>query len=374
MKNNNSICEEVSVQPCICYYLQGGDEIGAISCDGKLKDNNRLPQIMDNLTKNSSAQKHFCQLYLYNTQIQELKENTIKGITFDRIFITYNENLTTIHEKAFNGTENITKLITISRNDGLSFKNISIFEFLTKFINLEKIKLESIAGTTEIPTNAFGSSFKNHLESVRFGDDPVLIIENSTNYQIISRNINVGKFNSHVNVNVLDIPPSAPNLSKLKYLKIESSFTKVNSYAFSSLDNLVEISFKRNSFETIAENAFSFDHASNKSLKLKFYKNYNVNSFNEKSLLNINRPTKLNLENFVFSDNERYLEEEIFLPFLLENPINTIYVCSFMSTYPLRRGPNGSDQRNHWFMNNTDLEQKVSYCSEHYDSNAYFDY
>ena len=120
------------------------------------------------------------------------------------------------------------------------------------------------------------------------------------------------------------------DLNKLKFLIFETSFTKINSYPFSSLNNLEKITFSRNSFETIAKNAFSFHHALNKTLTLEFIQGSEARydfCFNEKSLVNINRPTNLILFNAYRPESKRYLEERIYLPFLLDNSKNTIGIC-----------------------------------------------
>ena len=116
--------------------------------------------------------------------------------------------------------------------------------------------------------------------------------------------------------------------------------------------------------ETIAENAFTFDHASNKSLFLKF-RTEDTSDFglNEKSLLNINRPTRLFLETFDQSESGCNLNETIYLPFLLDNPNNTIEVCfrKIFSTSGCKF--NCSDPANLWFQDNDNLSQRVKYCN-----------
>ena len=186
---------------------------------------------------------------------------------------------------------------------------------MSKFINAEVIFFTKIANLTEIPPRAFGSS----------------------------------------------------QVNKLKVLNFMYSFTKINSYAFSSLDNLREIKFFKNKFEAIAENAFSFDHASNKSLSLEFFsRDTNDFGFNEKSLVNINRPTKLTLDIPELPESGCYLEERIYLPFLLDNPKNTIEVCFNSDANGGRPGGdfNCSDVRNLWFKNNNDLVQRITYCND----------
>ena len=127
------------------------------------------------------------------------------------------------------------------------------------------------------------------------------------------------------------------DLNKLEFSIFETSFTKINSYAFSSLNNLEKINFSRNRFETIAKNAFSFHHALNKTFTLEFIQGSEARydfGFNEKSLVNINRPTNLILFNTYRPESKRYFEERIYLPFLLENPRNTIGICFYDASPP----------------------------------------
>ena len=315
------------IWPCQCHTpLDLYPQVKEIKCYSDLGDD-QLPQIMDNLNNSSTAKKHFKRLDLINTAVNELKENTIKGITFDKIYIEYNKNLTTIHENAFIGTENVTKVIYIDGNPKLTFENSSIFNYLTRFVNAEEISLGNNSKFIEIPTNAFENSLKNDIENV-------------TN-------------------TVVDISPRihfTSQMNKLKTLRFLHSFTKINSYAFSSLKNLKTLVFRKNNIESIAENAFSFDHASNKSITLHFHSEHpNGNGLNEKSLLNINRPTRLILKKHKLPESECYLDERIYLPFLLDNPNNTIEIC-FPYSYIC------SDPRNFWLKNNKELAQRVSHC------------
>ena len=112
------------IWPCTCLSSEFYEASKGIHCYNELGDDNRLSEIMDNLNKSSSAPKHFNGLFLFNTAINELKENTLKGITFDVILIESNDNLKTIHENAFIGTENVTKNISISINKRLKFETV----------------------------------------------------------------------------------------------------------------------------------------------------------------------------------------------------------------------------------------------------------
>ena len=155
----------------------------------------------------------------------------------------------------------------------------------------------------------------------------------------------------------------------LESLKFTHSFTKINSFTFSSLDNLEKIDFSKNKIETISENAFSFDLASNKSLILKFItKDTNDFGLNEKSFLNINRPTKLILETFAQSESGCHLNETIYLPFLLDNPNNTIDIC-FGKLFDSSVGCifNCSDLGNLWLYSNNENTQRVQHCNANFE-------
>ena len=161
------LCPEIErIRPCSCVTHRRGEinEYTTIQCWNELDDDDRLPQIMDILNRRTELPRHFESLYLYNTGIHELKENTLKGITFDEIHVIECENLTTIHENAFIGTENVTKVITIDGNPKLTFENSSIFQFLSKFINAEQIGLRNNSKITEIPTKVVMPAKKNFYE------------------------------------------------------------------------------------------------------------------------------------------------------------------------------------------------------------------
>ena len=346
------------IWPCTCRSSEFHEFSLGIHCYDELGDDNRMSDIMDNLQRNFSAPKHYNGLYLLNTGIKELKENILKGITFDKIHVHNNENLTTIHENAFIGTENVTKLITIANNPKLTFENNSIFNFLSKFINAVEIALIENANITEIPTNAFAKSNDDELDNVHFEDD-ALIIENSTSFQTIVRiilfqvlDLIVFDFipDNTMNVKAPRAPAAFAQMNKLKVVSF-SNFTKINSYAFSSLNNLEIIFFHKKKFETIEENAFTFHHVSNKSLTIIFQaEDTNDFGFNEKSLININRPTKLMLQIFGLPKSGCYLDERIYLPFLLDNPKNTIEICYNTHSITLPWAvTNSSDARNLWF-------------------------
>ena len=245
-------------------------------------------------------ERHFRYFSLKNSTINEIYENVFKAITFDAIHIEYCNNLTKINENAFTGTESKTKLITISHNPLLTFGNNSIFDILNKFTNLKIAEIIGNKKVTEIPSNAFTS------------------------------------------------------LNKLWFLRFEDSFTKIGSYAFSKLKNLREIWLKNDYFDEISEHILAFDNPSNISLSIKFVFNsshINGSGLNEKSLLNTNRPTELRFSNIFLAEDEQYLDERVFQPFLMDNPRNTIDV-EF-------RDFDCNNVRNSWIKNNNQINERV---------------
>ena len=300
--------DESLMSPCSCKVLLGYIEV--IKCPGI--STNELVNVFDSLSRNLNGnQKHFYSLRVSYGAIDELMENTFKDITFDEITISDCENLTTIHDNAFNGTELVTKRMTFLNNPVLKFENKSIFYILSKFINIEDISLNGKDQINEIASNAF-------------------------------------RYNP---------------MNKLLTLRLIWSFTKIESNAFSTLNNLTQIRLVANHFESISENAFAFNTPSDVPFLLTFgIKNSTIYlGLSEKSLLNIKRPTNLLLEDFDYSISKKHLEERIFLPFLLDHPNNTIQ--NFFGDFDC------DDYRNSWFKNNPILGLRVTHVNI---SEAYF--
>ena len=277
------------ILPCTCK-LNINDRKDQLNCRGI--NDTQLTTIFENLEKNwIRREKNFGLLKLEHSSISELRANTFKDITFDEIIITNCENLTTIDENAFNGTDQVTKSLSFLHNPELTFENRTIFDILRKFTNVLRIILDNNTKITEIPSNAFSSAPMNKLMSLSFKD----------------------------------------------------TFIKIGSNAFSSINYLRLIDFVQARFETIPENAFAFNSPSNLSLSLDFAFSTPVNEtgINEKSLLNIKRPTRLWLNNrFCCTD---YLNQTVFEPFLLDHPNNTIEMWF--------KDFDCNDVRNTWFRN-----------------------
>ena len=194
-----------------------------------------------------------------------MEDNCFDEITFDEIVIDFCSNLSVIERNAFNATELVTKRLTLMYNDKLIMDN-STFEQLSSFKNIEVMEVFR-NGFHEIPSKAFL---------------PI------NGYQ-----------------------------EKLKNLSLGQDFTKMGNKAFSNLKNLAHLSFESARFKSLPDYAFEFEEHSNQTFHLLFWMDLNISSaFNEKTLLNIRRPTTLYLRDL---DSVQYLPEKVFLPFLLEN-------------------------------------------------------
>ena len=273
------------MKPCSCT----DDEIAC----GDIKDID-LVKIFQTQEKNlTKTRKHFKLFYLSKTFITELKENTFSDITFDVIWIRFCSKLKTIHVNAFNTTDQVTTDIYIEHNPVLTSPDNSIFQVLSKFIRAKLILLRH-NNKTEIPSNAF-------------------------------RNI-VGK---------------QEQLNKLEFGG--SSFKRLGNNAFSVL-NLEYLTITVTSIDIIPENAFEFN-VSDRRLLINLANNYLLDNtgFAVNSLTRFNRPTIIDLRNKRFP----YLDEKIFLPFLLSNTENMI---------ELRLNSlNCIDFRNYWILTRSEL-------------------
>ena len=303
-----SICPENDlIKPCFC-------EDNSIYCTGNYGFD--LENIFNSLSKSlSKPSKYFEKFLLSNTAIKELKENTFKDINFGEIFIGSCDNLSLIDKNAFKGTDLFTTRLEISESPALSSPDNSIFEALAKFVKIEKISLSNV-NITEIPSKAFKplNGYQNNLRELYF----------------------TGK-----------------------------SFTKLGSKAFSQINNLKILSFEQVTFQQIPDKAFSFESGSNFTLILSFAANERINSsvFAENSLIDIKRPTKLILGSPRYPHKITYLDEKVFLPFLLDKSLNSIDL--------LGESFDCSDCRNYWIKKNSTISSQITHlnCSNGKDLN-----
>ena len=202
-----------------CVFVKSED---TIYCSGDIDTKMNIKEIFVNYSQHlNETEKHFTKVLINNNLITELEENTFNDITFDEILIWNSYHLKTIHRNAFTATSLVTK--TFRMIWSTHFESSSIFEVLSRFLNVQYIEI-LYNGITEIPSNAF---------------QPIL------GYQ--------------------------KNLTKVK---LSGGFTKIGSRAFSNLIylNFIEISLAR--FDSIPDYAFEFKQPSNTSLTIYFSLNF----------------------------------------------------------------------------------------------------
>ena len=278
-----------SIKPC---KFMANDQ--AIFCGGNTDID--LKAMFHNFSKQlSDNEKHFKKFYLSNTYIKVLEENTFDEITFDEIYINYCSNLTNIARHAFTATDLVTKEFVLQKNNKLSMDK-TIYTILSSFMNIESITLSDI-GFNEIPSNAFR---------------PLI------GYQ-----------------------------KYLRELEITQTFTKIGSHSFSNLKNLTQLTLDIKDLHSIPDYAFVFEEYSDQLFRIDFYQSSNFSAFNGKTLLNIRRPTELK----IFGEST-YLEEKVFLPFLLDNEKNAIQL-------PFFEAFDCNDCRNYWLKKNQTIRKRI---------------
>ena len=287
-----SVCPKTdSIKPCVC------DENWTIACDGTQITVEVLDKVFQTLSKNlNQTERHLKSFHLSNSSITELKDNTFKDITFEDAFIGFNANLKTIARNAFNGSQSSMVYLLINYNPILSSPDNSIFKIFNGFPNIRFFEL-MFNNITEIPSNAFNEL--DHLDVVHFGGE---------------------------------------------------SIKKLGANVFSQLSRVAQLWFEQVNL-TIPDNAFHFTNKSDKHLMLCFRDSPGITNslFTEKSLLNINRPTTVRFASGMLSSNPStqmtFLNEKVFLPFLLENNWNTIelngvdFDCNDCRNYWLKKNP-----------------------------------
>ena len=297
----SSVCPKQDLfQSCVCQddpLLSKNKSI--ISCIGtQIID---LGKLFENLSQNlSQSEKQFYSFHLQNTAITELKDNTFKDITFEAIVITCS-HLTKINKNSFNGTGNFTSSF-YSYNSPLSS---DIFEIVKKFTALRQLGLY-YNNFTEIPSNAFKplSGNQEHLEQI-----------------------------------------------SISGMKIK----KLSPYSFSGLTNLSSVNLYDTSIDFIPDNTFANEKSLNQTLNIGLYNNpyLNGSSFAINSLANIRKDISLSLSGyqlFQWPSNITYLNEKVFLPFLMAKEKTGILLNSL----------NCSDCRNYWLVKNKNLSPRIN--------------
>ncbi len=235
-----------------------------------------LKHIFWNLSqKLANDEKHFKLIYLNNTAITELEENTFYGLNFDEIYIENAPKLKLIHTNAFTTNNLVTKKFRIYNTPvGNSPPNHNLFLTLSLLSNVEFIDLKNIS-IEEIPDKAFGPSVQNKLS--------LFSIENS-------------------------------------------GLKKIGKHAFSHMNNLNYLSLKNNKIEWIRANAFSFDQFSIEKITILLRGNpLNGSSFELGAFDDMKRPAVIEFRWDKDYENQiKFLDKKIFLPFLESNYNNSV--------------------------------------------------
>ncbi|CAG2111711.1 unnamed protein product [Medioppia subpectinata] len=261
--------------PCKCQY-DNNYKGYTMKCMGDSDID--LAKVFETYTKNlTETQKHFKMFYFNNTFVTEIGDNSFKSLTFEWISIEEAMSLEKISKNAFNNETNYaTKSIRIHSNTKLSNPDNSLFEALSKFVNIEDIDL-SYNNLQQIPANAF---------------KPI------NGYQ-----------------------------TKLKDIIIcDTTIEVLGAKAFWSIPALNSLSVYDTAISHIPDDAFAFEKPSNKTLYifLNLNKSLNSSSYSPKSFADTQRPTELELGHKYTPRQVVYLDEKTFRPFLEANKANKI--------------------------------------------------
>ena len=275
--------------------------LDTIHCGGNTKIN--LKEVFGNFSQTlESNEKYFLNFVLNNTSIDIIEDNTFHDIRFGDIVIDSCTNLRRIHENAFTATNLKTRTLQISNNSHLGSENNLIFKIASKFLNLENLYLVG-NNISEVPENAF---------------QPIVGYQDRLNNLV---------------------------------LKDDNTLKRIGSQAFSSLNNLYYMEI-HGDLAHVDPGAFSFEKSSDKNLRIAFIGHQWTNGsvFANDSLIGIKRPTTL----VFFRRDSRemvYLNETVFLPFLLEDRGNKIDLEG--------DHPNCNDCRNYWLRKRVDLQSQI---------------
>lgn len=283
--------------PCLC--IRNG-----IYCGG----NNEIDliKVFTNLNKTlTKNQKFFSRFHLNNTFITELRANTTLDLTFDDITIEQAKNLTHIDADAFGATTKVTTSLRIFYNPKLE-NHTSLFGAVKKFTNIVVLSLD-FNNITEIPSNAL--SQHNLLE---------------------------------------DVTLRGP------------SIRKIGDKPFQYLRILNTLEMTQTNIDYIPENAFYFINKNNGNLVFIFNDNNRIDSrsFAENSLINFKRNVNFYYLSKTKEKDLQYLDERVFLPFLLSNSGSLLNVLGHRFDC--------NDCRSFWLVKNPTLKHRVNYfvCSD----------
>ncbi len=260
------------LKPCHC-------DKDSIFCGGH--NSIDLKNIFHNLSSTlKSDKKHFKSFSLNNTAIKELPENTFGDITFESLFISNAPNLTSIHTKAFSGTD--THRLTYEFNIyNTSLKNsppnYDIFQAFSSMVNIKNIYLTQNK-IEEIPDYAF---------------KPINGPENTLNLLYIT----------------------------------DDTIKRIGNFAFQDLNHLYSLTIDSNKVNYISKNAFSFEESSDSLIDIDLSNlPLKGDSFEIGAFGDLKRPARINLSS---RDGKRieqvtFLDQQVFEEFFIKNPRNKL--------------------------------------------------
>ena len=298
--NNTFIkCANKILSPC---YIREQSGLDSIVCNGNIPNLKNIFHTFSDYLEN--GQRNFDGLFISNNAIKEISENTFSDLTFDYISISSCNKLKKIHRNAFTITNNVTTRINIQDNVLLNFEENSITEIFTKFVKLEHLTFVNI-GSLKLQSFAF---------------QPLITYQDN-----------------------------------LKNLNFENEKIEIENFAFYNLPNLEKIRITSNEVKQLKKDTFTMK-PSRKYLTLDlsdpmFVPKINNTNFQVGSLTGIDRPTRLILATSTKRNVLTYLNEKIFLPFLLDNSKNIIELVG--------EGLDCQDCRNIWIKNNPALLKKI---------------
>ncbi|KPM10150.1 slit protein-like protein 2 [Sarcoptes scabiei] len=232
-----------------------------------------------------SSMQRFDSIYINLRNFTTIEADLFKGLKFANILLSGGE-LTFIHRDAFVGTEQHIYTMFIYGTNLSSKVNTDqdFFASIRKLVNLQKLIIFQNK-LIEIPHNAFA------LESLAQNN------ETQTKKQLTEIQIT------------------------------EGSIVSIGTDAFADLMHLEQLSLNKNRINLIRSYAFRIHHKSNATLILDLTDNdLSPISFETNAFLGANRPLKIHLGLNGCNHKLDRLPEEIFRPFLDENPSNTIDV------------------------------------------------
>jgi hypothetical protein len=267
---------ESVISPCTC---SGG---AYIECKNIANLDLRDKLLQSSWTLSTHSDKQFEVLYVQNTGITELADNTFVDLTFTRVMFFDNTNLDRIRAHAFTGPIHSTLeyfWIQGSRLDETKY-NTELFDALSSLPNVKTIDIRNHK-LTAIPSRAFKNinGLQNQLTSIDF----------------------FGGYGPY-------------------------PLQSIGAYAFADLPNIQNIKLRMGSVSHIEPNAFYFHTSSDTPLTIDLEENaLTSNSFGSDAFINAKRPLIINLHN----NKIDYLNESVYEP-ILRNKNNVIMIYNLV--------------------------------------------